>query len=166
MPLGQTPLLPASKSHAWLAVTVAALIVGGVLLLLGARFIQQRLNPNYLVDATEAPQLIERSVGCKRCMVERIIVQKDGLVVFMADPTDDHNQLWDIAGIGGYPRDGWDLGRGDAEKAFDPGEVDWRKLRSEAEAWAKASARKRPPSTVNVVRCSGGEPQPICFEFQ
>jgi hypothetical protein len=163
-PAGWAPT-PAAKSYTWLVVTITAVLLGGGLLVWGGQMVRKRTNPNYLVDASDAPRLIERSVGCKRCRVDRIVVMKDSLVVFMADPSSERNQLWDISGIGGYPRDGWELGRGDAAKAFDPREVDWDQMQREAAAWQARTRRENAPSSVNVVRC-GDNPGRICFEFR
>lgn len=163
-PLGGTTGLPASKSYTWLAVTIMALLVGGPLLLWGG-LMMRRLRPSYLEDASDVPAVIERSVGCKPCSVSNLVVKKTGLIVSMADPASDANQLWDIQGGAGSPRDGWDLGRGDAAAAFNPRDVDWSRMKSEAADWQKRSRRKEPPFIATVRRCAD-ERERICFDFR
>ena len=155
---------PTAKSYTWLALIVVALIIGGPILAWGAFSMRRLVQPNYLENPSESARAIERAVGCKPCRVSNITVLKGTLVVSMADPTDDHNQLWDISSVGGFPRDGWDLGRADANDGFDPRDVDWERMQDEAKAWQKRTRRKNPPWNVSVRRCPT-EREQLCFDF-
>ncbi len=159
------PPAPTATRYGWLVVLIIAIVVGGPILAWGAFSMRQRLQTNYLESPSETPRAIERAVGCKPCRVSRITLMKDSLVVSMADPSSDRNQLWDISGIGGFPREGWDLGRATPEEGFDPRDVDWEKMQEEATAWQKRTLRKTPAWQVTLARCAA-ERERICFTFQ
>jgi hypothetical protein len=155
---------PPAKSYALIIGVFVALPVGAPLLAFGARAAGAALQPNYLEETNDVPRLIEKKVGCAPCAVSYLTVTKDTVIASMPEANAEHSRVWDISRLGAFPRDGWEPISRDPEDMFNPRDIDWSELPSQAKDWQAKTGRRSPPYLVTVRRCFDDKSK-LCFDF-